>query len=98
MWDCAEVKRGCADVAGRVPIQKVMIGGEPMKRRQNHRSVPSASVVIIGFFCVLSLMLWKDKTGADIPGQRLRSGSVLSGFYGSSALLCAQGRRIAGKS
>ena len=68
----------------------------------NHRIIAQyllASVVIIGFFCVLSLMLWKDKTGADI----LVGG--LAAAFGSDCRvllrivrLCAQGRANRGQS
>lgn len=56
----------------------------------NHRTIAQyllAGVVILGFFCVLSLMLWKDKTGADIlvGGLAAAFGSVVGYFYGSSA-------------
>ncbi len=56
----------------------------------NHRTIAQyllAGVVIVGFFCVLSLMLWKDKNGADIlvGGLAAAFGSVVGYFYGSSA-------------
>ena len=47
---------------------------------------------------MLSLMLWKDKTGADIlvGGLAAAFGSVV-GTSTDRPLLCAQGRLIAGK-
>ena len=69
----------------------------------NHRIIAQyllASVVIIGFFCVLSLVLWKDKTGADIlvGGLAAAFGSVVGYFYGSSASSARKDELIAGKS
>jgi heme O synthase-like polyprenyltransferase len=68
----------------------------------NHRSIAQyllAGVVIIGFFAVLSLMLWKDKTGADIlvGGLAAAFGSVVGYFYGSSAGSARKDELMAGK-
>ena len=55
----------------------------------NHRIIAStfASVVIIGFFCVLSLMLWEGQDRRR-HSRRRTSGCVrpvVGYFYGSSA-------------
>lgn len=58
-----------------------------------------AGVVIIGFFGVLGLMLWKDKSGADIlvGGLAAAFGSVVGYFYGSSAGSARKDELMAGK-
>lgn len=68
----------------------------------NHRAIAQyllATVVISGFFGVLALMLWKDKTGADIlvGGLAAAFGSVVGYFYGSSASSARKDELMAGK-
>jgi type IV secretory pathway VirB3-like protein len=68
----------------------------------NHRIIAQymlASVVIVGFFCVLSLMLLRDKNGADIlvGGLAAAFGSVVGYFYGSSASSARKDELIAGR-
>jgi heme O synthase-like polyprenyltransferase len=68
----------------------------------NHRLVAQyilAGIVIVGFFAVLALMLWKDKSGADIlvGGLAAAFGSVVGYYYGSSASSARKDELIAGK-
>ena len=69
----------------------------------NHRIIAQyllASVVIIGFFVVLALMLLTGKPGSDIlvGGLAAAFGSVVGYFYGSSASSARKDELIAGKS
>lgn len=56
----------------------------------NHRNIAQyilAGIVIVGFFVVLGIMLWKERQGVDILVGALSAafGAVVGYFYGSSA-------------
>lgn len=68
----------------------------------NHRTIAQyllAGVIIVGFFCVLALMLLTGKAGADILVGSLAAafGGVVGYFYGSSAGSARKDELMAGK-